>query len=282
MKFNFYLLLFWDVGFFFSEWLRRIVICLALSHIYITSIFFFPLAFYPDFKCSILWCFWQRQWWPVCPRPRPLCCCLWAVESQQTPHTGLLALDCFFTKGEVCFFPCHLPFPMFHFTNLSSFLNSFTSFIVVFFFNFTLFLIASSWMSFQCLKLEFFRILRRSKETLNVFHFPKDKSGTFKLFTKGHIILGFKVLYHWDILSKEWLGLYTSHYLSIRNLSRKTCHIVWPLAFIIQIERMLAHFATEHISILYLHKVNLMDCYAYWWILLCFLKVTKLEFLNVH
>lgn len=41
VKFNFYLLPFCDVGFFFfSEWLRRIFICLALSLIYITSIFF--------------------------------------------------------------------------------------------------------------------------------------------------------------------------------------------------------------------------------------------------
>lgn len=32
----------------------------------------------------------------------------------------------------------------------------------------------------------------------------------------------------------------------------------------------------------HLYKVNLMDCYAYWKILLSSLKVTELEFLNIH
>ena len=46
-------------------------------------------------------------------------------------------------------------------------------------------------------------IPRRFKEPLYVSHMQKDKSGTFKLFTEGHIELGFKVPYYWDMVLQE-------------------------------------------------------------------------------
>lgn len=72
-------------------------------------------------------------------------------------------------------------------------------------------------------------IIRRPEETFYVFHFPKDKSGTFKLFTKGHAMLGFKVPYHWDILSEEWLGLHTSTTSQIEIYQGKTDSMTFGL-----------------------------------------------------